>query len=420
MSDALCRVRIHANNETFDRTADLALPSALCVADLLPSVVELLHGAVSAPARWQLRRVGGEPIDESLTLAQNGVRDGEVLWLTADEVPPPVWSDLDVCHTLAGAVGEAGMSRGLCIGASLVAATLGAAALVWAADTAAVALGAVVTVAAVVAALLAHRDAALCGLSGVVAVLFAAATGALAAPDGAAASMLAGSAAAAVAVLVVRCTGTAVTALTALAVAALSGAGVSAATLVWHLHPVTSGAVLAAGSLVVLGAAPRLVIAVARPGPDLTPAAARRVHRLLSGVVAGAAVAASAGVLLALLTRPGLFTTAFAVTVGAALMLRTRVHADAVRRCALVVCGLAAVAGGFVATTVWAPQHAHGLSLLAVGAAAAAAGPVAGVGPGPGMRRLAEVGEYLVLAAAIPLACLVSGLFGLVRGLALS
>jgi len=60
------------------------------------------------------------------------------------------------------------------------------------------------------------------------------------------------------------------------------------------------------------------------------------------------------------------------------------------------------------------------LSLLAVGAAAAAAGPVAGVGPGPGMRRLAEVGEYLVLAAAIPLACLVSGLFGLVRGLALS
>ncbi|MGV0851728.1 type VII secretion integral membrane protein EccD [Mycolicibacterium phlei] len=423
MPDALCRVTVHARNETTDRTVDLALPNGLPLAELMRSVVELLHGGTVTAARWRLRRICGEPLDESLTLAQNQVHDGDVLWLTVDEVPPPVWFDLDAGHTIAGAVRRTPVPRGLYAGAGLGAAGLGAAALLCSADATGVVIGGTVCAAAVAVALVAHRmraDRLLPGLFGVMATLFAAATGAAAVPGGAAQVMLAASAASAVSVVVLRCTGAAVPALTAVAVAAVLVAGMSAAALAWPRDASAAGALLAVLSLAVLGAAPRLSIAVARVGPDLTSAAAHEVHELLSGIAIGAASAAAAGALLTAGSRPDGITTGFAAVVGVALLLRTRVHADTARRCALAVCGFVAIAGAFVVTAVAVPQSAHWLGLVAVGLVVGALSPLFGLSAGPGMRRSAEVGEYVVLAAVIPLACWIAGLYGAVRGLALT
>src|SRR5690606_7367095 len=109
------------------------------------------------------------------------------------------------------------------------------------------------------------------GVFGVAAVLFAVTTGVLAVPAGPAAArlMLGSAAAAAVSLVVLRCTGSTATALTALAVGALLATAVSATALMWRLDAPAAGALLAVAPLVVLGAAPRLSIALTRIGPPL-------------------------------------------------------------------------------------------------------------------------------------------------------
>lgn len=78
---SLCRVTVRAPA----RTVDLAVPSDVPVADLLPTVVGyggddleetgLEHGG------WVLQRLGGPPLDPESTLDSLGLRDGEELWL---------------------------------------------------------------------------------------------------------------------------------------------------------------------------------------------------------------------------------------------------------------------------------------------------------------------------------------------------
>ncbi|MER8235785.1 type VII secretion integral membrane protein EccD [Streptomyces sp. NPDC094049] len=77
----LCRLTVRAPN----RTMDLAVPSDVPVADLLPAVLGyggddlaetgLDHGG------WVLQRLGGEPMDEEHTLDSYDLRDGETLYL---------------------------------------------------------------------------------------------------------------------------------------------------------------------------------------------------------------------------------------------------------------------------------------------------------------------------------------------------
>ncbi|MGW1505857.1 type VII secretion integral membrane protein EccD [Streptomyces mirabilis] len=78
---SLCRVTVRAPA----RTVDLAVPSDVSVADLLPTVISyggddleesgLEHGG------WVLQRLGGPPLDPESTLDALGLRDGEVLSL---------------------------------------------------------------------------------------------------------------------------------------------------------------------------------------------------------------------------------------------------------------------------------------------------------------------------------------------------
>lgn len=70
---------------TADRTVDLALPSALPLADLLPQLLRYAapESDAHAPASWTLSRVGASSLGLTQTLADAGVVDGDVLELRA-------------------------------------------------------------------------------------------------------------------------------------------------------------------------------------------------------------------------------------------------------------------------------------------------------------------------------------------------
>ncbi|MPY57833.1 type VII secretion integral membrane protein EccD [Streptomyces spongiae] len=77
----LCRVTVRAPA----RTVDLAVPSDVPVADLLPTVIsyggEDLEESGLEHGGWVLQRLGGPPLDPESTLDSLGLRDGEALHL---------------------------------------------------------------------------------------------------------------------------------------------------------------------------------------------------------------------------------------------------------------------------------------------------------------------------------------------------
>ncbi|MFI8093716.1 type VII secretion integral membrane protein EccD [Streptomyces sp. NPDC086080] len=96
VSAALCRLTVRAP----DRTVDLAVPTDIPVADLLPALVEYggedLGEAGAGHEGWTLQRLGGHPLDPESTLAALGLRDGEVLHLRprAETLPEVHLDDL--------------------------------------------------------------------------------------------------------------------------------------------------------------------------------------------------------------------------------------------------------------------------------------------------------------------------------------
>ncbi|WP_055690797.1 type VII secretion integral membrane protein EccD [Streptomyces prasinus] len=78
---SLCRVTVRAPA----RTVDLAVPSDVPVADLLPTVIgyggDDLEEAGLEHGGWVLQRLGGPPLDPESTLDSLGLRDGEELHL---------------------------------------------------------------------------------------------------------------------------------------------------------------------------------------------------------------------------------------------------------------------------------------------------------------------------------------------------
>ncbi|SEH92688.1 type VII secretion integral membrane protein EccD [Mycolicibacterium rutilum] len=432
------RVTVHTDNDTISRTIDLAVPATVCLDEVLPSIVGMAYGGAPPSARWRLRRVGGSPLDESLSLRDNRVDDGELLWLTADEVPEPAWSDRDGFHTAATQLTDGPVPPLLWVAVSVSAAALAAAALASAARTAAppVAIAAVVAAAAAAGALVAHRarpeQPLLVTTVGMVAVMFGAISGALAVPAGPVAAhvLLASAAAMSVATLLLRLTIGAATPLTATAVAALLTSAASAVALAGRLDAGTAAAILATLSVVTLGAAPRIAMVVARIGPAppdvdepeiVDRFRAALAHETLTGLVTGATVTTSAAVLLLAGTgHSAPPATALAVALGAILLLRARTHVGTGRRCVLIVGGFVCLAAGLAMTVTAAPEYAAWIALVALAGGLAATAPLLGMTAGPGARRAADVAECLVLAAAVPLACWIAGVYGLVRDAGLS
>ena len=96
----LCRVSVQAFHLGSSAAVDLSLPTRLELGEILPCIVDLVGGPPVAAGndftkRWMLSRLDGSTLDESMTLHENGVHDGDVLLLTAGTpIPEPNINDL--------------------------------------------------------------------------------------------------------------------------------------------------------------------------------------------------------------------------------------------------------------------------------------------------------------------------------------
>jgi type VII secretion integral membrane protein EccD len=438
MPEPLCRLSVQHGPDL----VDLALPRETPVGLLLPSIVDLVHRGTAAAEegrQWHLSRAGQQRLDDATSLHDNAIRDGELLLLTTTATPPPVWIEDDPWHTVINTADTGRVpTRVATTAASLCATALSAAALVWS-GVVTHALGHVITAGAIaataaagaVATRRAHPDPIRMVTLSLTAVVFAAAAGFLAVPGdpSTAHSLLAAAVACTVSIVLLRVTRCAQLCLAALTTfTALTGAA-SACGVAWTLPMSTTGAALAVFSMATLALAARLSIiatglAPGTEGLDPDPKASRAVagHHTLTSLVIGSAVAAVLGVVL-VVSNPGdrswQASAVFAAVVGVVMALRARTHRDMGRRTALVVGGLAAIAAGVALVVISAPAQANWICLLIAAIGLSLMSGVFGVTVNPLARRAVDLLEYLALAAVIPLACWVAGLYGLIRGLSL-
>jgi type VII secretion integral membrane protein EccD len=109
----MCRVAIRAETEQID----LSLPDHVPLAALLPAVVGMTGSPAGAAATdWQLSRPGEPALHSSLTLADNGVRDGELLLLSPglDRLDPPRFTDVADLISATHGPGQRKWSRRAC------------------------------------------------------------------------------------------------------------------------------------------------------------------------------------------------------------------------------------------------------------------------------------------------------------------
>lgn len=439
--------------------ADLVLPAELEIGEMLPSVVDLvgaqLVGASSGFAgQWLMLRVDGSPLDDSTSLHDNGVSDGDVLLLTAeDSTCEPVFAD--ATHYVVDAFGSAGSDSGWPrrIGAitGLWCAGVGATALAWPGHPApanrAIAAAIVALVSTVAAMVMSRVDGDPLPTSalGLTAAGFGAVAGYLMVPGGPAPPnfFLAAAICASLSAVLHHATSGGTTLFAGVTALSTTAALAAAAATIWPAPTATVAAVMAAASVAMLGAAAKLSILLTGLSPrmpidpgetgedDANPVAAEtlraeRGHQVLTGLLAGFSLAAALGVVLVAAdhdSRRGWAGIAFTAAVSVVLISRA-CRQQAVFRCAPLL-----VAGTFCATAVFvlagsaAPQHAAWVGLTA---AALGAGvlwlPRVDLGSrlSPFARRGLEVVDYVALAAVVPLACWVGDLFGLVRGLSLT
>lgn len=451
----LCRVCVHWGTAV----ADLALPAGVPVAVLIPSLVDALevrHPGQEA-ARYQLSVPGASALDPSTTLAQNRVGDGAVLVLSRADVGSHAPRYVDVAQEVSATLEEAARSRGADgnrrfsrlsgAGAAVVLAAVGGLALLRNALSASHARDVGVTAAVVGSAALvavglaaiahrAYRDPVVRLTLSVIATVLAAVAGFVVVPGAPGVSnvLLAAAAAAVTCVLAVRLSGCGVVALTA---AACFAAVVAAAALVGAITGAPSHVIASAAatlSLGLLGAVPRVSIALAGlsprwPAPDVAdpepndswaPAQAIRADRWLASLRAGLAASGGAGAVITVLAGgPRLSCLAFGTVAAAVLLLRSR-SCEGARMLGFAVSGIATAATTFGAAAL--RLQIQGPMLAAVTALAAAATYVsfAATASSPVVLRCVEALEWLAWAALVPLACWISGVYGAIRGMNLT
>lgn len=408
---SVSKVCVQADRDGDPVAVDVVLPSGTPVAELVPTIVGLVDAPIPTDGtarRWRLQRVSGAPLDESLSLSANGVRDGELVILDVDAAPalgpvrhaahqhvagaPPVgpWGDA----WLPGAVG-------------VFATTLAALALASTAGSDGATTNAVVCAAAAAAVAVLAVVTGYSTTSSVGVVALACAAGFLVVPSGPAAPnvFLAATTALSAALLMLRLSGRTSPALVAIAAVSLLTAVVTVAAI-----PLTIvGAALSTSALALLGLAPRVSMVTAGLGPDRWHGdlAASAGHAILSGLVAGAAAGAAAGaVVVTVAGHPA--AAPFTGLVALVLVLRCRTHADADRRISLAAGGLVALVAG-----VCALLDARPGSVVPVAAALVVVGLVAmrRTNGGAAVARMLGHLEYAALVAVVPVACWVGGAY---------
>jgi type VII secretion integral membrane protein EccD len=426
---------------------DLALSAEIAVAAMIPAIVDVAVAASSAvplavPTSWQLTRVGGSALSSRHSLQANGVNDGDLLVLTHIEPAETVPVD-DSIAAIATSLGRvprwtqlssraAGVAVSLCCGGLAAFALLRGAG----AETAMIAgsLGIAAFIGAVMCARVCSAPIAEATLAGL-AVICATAAGYVSVPGDSTAPklMLAAASCATASVLAIRWVGNVITVFVA---TATFGALIAVGTcpgLVAPLGTAATGSILAATAMAVLASAARIALSASRlPVPRLPDASGRsvdgtayadddvlRAHAMATGLICGSSVAAALGAVLAAsgATPAGAL---FAIVVGLATALRAGSHVDLVQSGALMFSGAVCVAAAFVwSVNAW-PQHAHWVALVAAAVAVVSVRLSATSAPpnvSPFARRCGDLIEYGALAAVIPLACLLSGVFGAVWGL---
>jgi type VII secretion integral membrane protein EccD len=399
---------------------DLALPSGTPVIELLPAILELVdHRDVASetPRRWRLERPAGQHLEESLSLTDNGVHDGELLILHRDPAPRFGAAWVDPCRRVAAATSShLDVGERLMPAACVSTAALASAFLIGTAGSSHATTGAII---AAVGALATAVTVIRAGAPGLAAVLLAGAAGFLAVPSGPAAPnvFLAATAAGCSSLLLIRLGGHPSAVMTAAAGLSLPAA---AATLV-AMPMATAGAVLAATAVGLLTLAPRTAVWAAdlatEPRFDVDERTAAG-HAVLTGLVAGCAAGAAVGtVVMAIAARTAdpVAATAFAAAVGTALVLRARSQADAVRQLALLATGSTCLAAGLAVLCQTRPGYAGPVAggLILVGLTLGRV-PVTGAAVARWLDRV----EYVALAAVVPAACWVAGGYAFLSELA--
>lgn len=430
---------MHSVDGSHSGTIDLALPSAVAIVELLPSIVDTVGASdPDAPVRWRLCRVAGATLDQSMSLSEVGVRDGEVLLLSRHEPPPPAFRSHDLPTVVADAAAGGPPLRLITSAATAWMVAAGAVALTFVAVSAATAthLAAVGVLAAAAAAASVVADR-----TGPdpwwrrslqhVALLFAAVLGYGVVPGGPAPAnfLLAASAVTATSILLLRLSVRRSVWLTAIAVTGSLVATALGAAVAWAAPAAVTGTILTVLGLVTLSSAARVSVLLAGlvaagQTPDGEGDADRRAARgrwLLTALVTGASGAALAGVLLvaiggARIGAPWPVDAGFCGVVGLALLLRSRSHADGWCRSALTTCGSGCLTAAFVGVSVGMTDQAFWLAVSTVVAGSIALSPAARSAAGPVAARAVDALEYTALTAVLPLACWITGVFAAVRG----
>jgi type VII secretion integral membrane protein EccD len=451
----LRRLTVHADSVR----ADLALPALVPLHSLAPTIVDILSGDLGYRAgpvaiRHQLSLPGDASLDLSKTLAEIGIRDGATLILTSPstDLPAPRLDDAAeaVSQSLAG-TDQHWTPRVSRMVAALAAGWLTVACTPMLIRTgfdledmrgenvaAAALTGSVSLLAAGAAYRVFHEKSA--GLTmGLVACWCAAVAGALVVPGGLGAPHLlfatAASATSAACMRAIGCHTAVFTALTCVAATEATAALVGTMAAI-PLHAL--GAASAAISLVVIEMSAPMSIRLAglspRPcfdsdAPMLNPnrmkvkaiAARTWLTSLVTAFSASTALGAiGAAVAPHPMGSPRLPGIAFAALTGGVLLSRTRIHRDLAMSVPLIIFGTVTVSVALVGAEAAYPTQSAYIASASIGLAAVALrlGFVnLSTALSPIGQRGIELLEYLALAAVLPMACWICGLYAAARGL---
>ena len=455
----LCRLTVRAHRLGLTAAVDVALPARLELGEMLPAVVDLVGERPEVtrrdPAeRWRLSRLDGSVLDESMSLREHRIRDGDVLLLTTEApVPERSFDDLSdyVVDASASVDGHGGCLHRTGAFSCLWSAGFGAATLAWpghATSGSRAVVAAIVAVAATAAAVVANRIDAqpLPSLTlGLVAAVFGALAGFLMVPGGPAPPnfFLAAAICSTVSTVLLHVTSRGTTLFITITTFSTMAALAAAIVAIWPAPTRAVGAVLAAASLAMLSAAAKLSILLTGLSPrmpsatdtsnddEIVPAVvgafrAQRAHQTLTGLLAGFSLSAASGAVLVAADQHSQNAWRYVVFTGVVsvvLILRASHQRGAVRSITILLAGLVSTTAAFTLVAFSAPQHAVAICLVAVALGAGALCSTRtdlGSRFSPLARRGVEVVDYVAIAAVVPLACWVAGAFDFVRGLSLT
>ncbi|WP_310768820.1 type VII secretion integral membrane protein EccD [Mycobacterium sp. Z3061] len=462
---------------------DVGLPADNSIAGFIDDVIDIANEQLAAhpgaddlmfdttEGKWTLARLGDDAIDPSRSLSEANVYDGELLMIRALDQPSRrmLFDDVEdeARHEEHPALDWLSRDARLvtCFGVGLVAALTAAFLLPRRATefyVPATALG-VGVLAVIAACVIAHRSAGARRSEWLAAVatplLFGGALYVV--PDGFGAKSLpmAFGLTGLASLLVLLVTGRGRALHTAVISLAVIGGAAGAADLLWDPAPRAVGAVLATVSVIVVYLSPRVTILLAKLPVPRVPTAGeplddietqggttvegvnavgkqvipteegmivrvRRAGQYLTGILAAAAVTATAGCYLALDLSDGFYWqgTVFAVAVATVLCLRGRSHHDLVQSATLIAAGTAIALLSIVEIAVgldgW--QVYATLSLVVLMVLMVACGVIAPrLEFSPVMRRQVEILEYLAIVLVFPLCFWIVRLYAVFRELRL-